>query len=200
MPASARMVASISPASSLRSRVSTLPRSGTTRRSPRKCLAIACRRSEAVPSVAPCGSSASEAALRLMNTSRGSSRSRQAASIKPGCEKVGMSLAECTAKSIRRSSSASSISLVNRPLPPTSASGRSWMASPEVRIMTSSIAASSTPSAPASRARTVRACTSASGLPREPIRKGAVDCVIFPLDGRGSFRAPSPERGRVARL
>ena len=84
MPASARIVASTSPASSLRSRVSTLPRSGTTRRSPRARLAIACRRSEAVPSVAPCGSSASEPALRLMNTSRGSSRSRQAASINPG--------------------------------------------------------------------------------------------------------------------
>ena len=47
-------------------------------------LAMACRRSEAVPRVAPCGSSASDLALRLMKTSRGSSRSRQAASISPG--------------------------------------------------------------------------------------------------------------------
>ena len=44
----------------------------------------------------------------------------------------------------------------------------------------SSIAASSTPSATASRARTLRACASASGLPRVPIRKGAAaeDCTM----------------------
>ena len=37
--------------------------------------------------------------------------------------------------------SASSISLVKRPLPPASASGRSWMRSPVVRITTISIMA-----------------------------------------------------------
>ena len=47
-----------------------------------------------------------------------------------------MSLAECTARSIRPSSRASSISLVNSPLPPASASGRSVMRSPVVRIGT----------------------------------------------------------------
>ena len=47
-------------------------------------------------------------------------------------------------------------------------------------MMTISIAASFTPSATASRARTVRACTSASGLPRVPMRKGAApeDCAM----------------------
>ena len=50
-----------------------------------------------------------------------------------------MSLAECTARSIAPATSASSISLVNRPLPPASASGRSWMRSPVVRIATISI-------------------------------------------------------------
>src|ERR1039458_9628789 len=97
---------------------------------------------------------------------------------------------------MRRSSSASSISFVNRPLPPTSDSGRSWMTSPLVRMIVSSIASSSSPSAVAKRARTVRTCTSASGLPREPIRKGAVDCVIFPLDARAPCSAPFPEKGR----
>ena len=110
-----------------------------------------------------------------------------------------MSLAECTARSMRPSSSASSISLVNRPLPPTSASGRSWMASPVVRMMLSSIASSDTPSAAASRARTVRACTSASGLPRVPMRKMVVaDCVILPHDARASCSPPFREKGGPA--
>ena len=34
------------------------------------------------------------------------------------------------------------------------------------------------PERAASRERTVRACTNASGLPRVPMRKEAVDCVI----------------------
>ena len=177
-PASASSVASTWPSSSLRSLVSTLPRSGVTLRSGRSRLAIAWRRSEAVPRVAPCGSSCSDLDLFEMNTSRGSSRSRHAASIKPGCEKVGMSLVECTARSTLPASSASSISLVNRPLPPSSLSGRSWMVSPLVRMIANSMSSSLAPNAAASRARTVCACTSASGLPRVPIRKRAVDCAI----------------------
>ena len=77
---------------------------------------------------------ANDPAMRLTNTSRTSSRGRQAASTKPSGNTVTMSLAECTARSIAPSSSACSISLVNRPLPPTSASGRSWIASPVVRM------------------------------------------------------------------
>ena len=50
-----------------------------------------------------------------------------------GCA-VGMSFMLCTATSMRRDSSASSISLTNRPLPPASDRGRSWMASPVVLI------------------------------------------------------------------
>ena len=73
-PASASKVASTSPSSSLRSRVSTLPRNGTTARSGRSRFTSACRRSEAVPTTAPCRSSRSVLALRLMKTSRGSSR------------------------------------------------------------------------------------------------------------------------------
>ena len=62
-PASASSVASTSPSSSLRSRVSTLPRNGTTARSGRSRFTSACRRSDAVPTTAPAGSSRSE--LRL---------------------------------------------------------------------------------------------------------------------------------------
>ena len=70
----------------------------------------------------------------------------------------------------RRRSAPESISLVNRPLPPMSVSGRSCTMSPEVRITTSSIASMSIPWAAAMRARTSRACASASGLPRVPMR------------------------------
>ena len=82
-PASASSVASTSPASSLRSRVSTLPRNDTTLRSGRSRFTSACRRSEAVPTTAPAGSSRSDFALRLMKTSRGSSRGSTAAMIRP---------------------------------------------------------------------------------------------------------------------
>ena len=50
---------------------------------------------------------------------------------------------ECTAISIRLSIKASSISLVNRPLPPTSARGYCNILSPDVFITTISIAPSS---------------------------------------------------------
>src|SRR5262249_59506980 len=53
------------------------------------------------------------------------------------------------------SSSASSISLVNRPLPPTSASGRSRIASPVVRITLISMRSGATACAAASCARTM---------------------------------------------
>ena len=52
----------------------------------------------------------------------------------PSGSAVGMSLAEWTAISTAPARSASSISLVNRPLPPASISGRSVMRSPVVRI------------------------------------------------------------------
>jgi hypothetical protein len=44
-------------------------------------------------------------------------------------------------------------------------------------MITISIAASLQPHATASAARVMRACASASGLPRVPMRKSAVDCV-----------------------
>ena len=124
-PANASSVASAAPSSSLRSRVSTLPRNVMTSRSGRSRFTCACRRSEAVPTTAPRGNSRSALARRLMNTSRTSSRGRKAASTRLSGRKVGTSLAECTARSMLPASSASSISLVNSPLPPASANGRS---------------------------------------------------------------------------
>ena len=61
-PASASSVASISPVSALRSRVSTLPRSSSTLRSGLSRRACACRRSDAAPRRAPWGRAAIELA------------------------------------------------------------------------------------------------------------------------------------------
>ena len=82
-PATASSVASTSPASSLRSRVSTLPRNGATPTSGRSRLTKACRRGEAVPTTAPAGSSRNVLALRLMKASRGSSRGKKAGEHEP---------------------------------------------------------------------------------------------------------------------
>ncbi len=63
--------------------------------------------------------------LALMKASRASSRGKNADSTRPGGSTVVMSFDECTARSMAPLSSASSISLVNSPLPPRSVSGRS---------------------------------------------------------------------------
>ena len=60
------------------------------------------------------------------------------ASARPGADSAGTSLIEWTAKCARPSSSASSSSLMKRPLPPMSWSGLSWVLSPEVTICSSS--------------------------------------------------------------
>ena len=85
--------------------------------------------------------------------------------------RVAMSFIECTARSISPASSASSISLVNSPLPPTSDSGRSWMRSPEV-LMTHDLdpRLRQARARPSAAPRTSCACASASGEPRVPIR------------------------------
>ncbi len=181
-PASASNVASTSPASSLRRRVSTLPRNDTTARSGRSRFTSACRRSDAVPTTAPAGSSPSDFDLRLMKTSRGSSRGSTAVMMRPSGSAVGMSLAECTARSTSPAASASSISLVNSPLPPTSDSGRSRMASPVVRMIRTSMRSGARPWAAARHPRTIVAWASASGLPRVPIRRATEpeDCTCQP--------------------
>ena len=78
-----------------------------------------------------------------------------------------MSLAECTATSIRPSSNASSISLTNTPREPISPNGFVRSRSPAVVI---GISAISTPG-PRTRAAASSACVSASREPREPTRR-----------------------------
>ena len=90
-----------------------------------------------VPSTAPCGSRGRSARSRDERVAR--VLARQAGGDDQPPAAVGMSLIECTARSMRPSSNASSISLVNRPLPPISASGRSWMTSPVVVMATMSM-------------------------------------------------------------
>ena len=83
-PHSARTSASTSPASSLASRVLTLPRIGTTARSGRSRSNCARRRSDAVPTRAPRGKPARVSAPRPTSTSRGSSRLSTPADRKSG--------------------------------------------------------------------------------------------------------------------
>ena len=87
----------------------------------------------------------------------------------------------------RRRASASSISLVNRPLPPASASGRSWMRSPLVRIdldldplrrrSRAPRPAPRAPCAPAPAPAGCRACRAAGSMPE--------DCATGPRNASG---------------
>ena len=82
-----------------------------------------------------------------------------------------MSFIECTAMSIRPSLRASSISLVNRPLPPMAESGPCNIRSPVVWMISTARApfARSAGSAAARRRPTSSAWARASGLARVPI-------------------------------
>ena len=110
-------------------------------------------------------------AMEETSASRTSSRGRKPAIATPSGISVGRSLAEWTAASTSPARRAASISLVNRPLPPASASGRSWIASPLVRMILSSMRSISQPCASARRRRVSFACASASGEPRVPRMK-----------------------------
>ena len=134
-PASASSVASARPSSSFLSRVSTLPRKSMTSRSGRSRFTCAARRSD---------ERADHRARRQLGK-RGrlgadegvahvAARQHRGDDNASGST-VGRSFIECTARSTVAASSASSISLVNRPLPPKSRSGASLMRSPEV-VMT----------------------------------------------------------------
>ena len=128
-----------SPASTLRSRVSTLPRTGTNVTSGRASRSDTTRRRLPVPTRAPGGSAASEPWRGATRTSRGSARTGKQARTSPGGRLAGTSLTECTARSARDSSNASSISFTKSPLPPTSESGLSWMRSPVVVTSSSAV-------------------------------------------------------------
>ncbi len=114
-------------------------------RSGRACSNCAWRRTDEVPMTAPAGrqangfaGSACAWAEPRISASRASSRRSVQASTMPGGSAVSRSFRLCTAKSMRRSASASWISLANRPLPPISARRRSCTASPVVRMACSS--------------------------------------------------------------
>ena len=162
------------PWSSLRSRVSTLPRIGGNA-APRIARASCATRLTLLVPIAGAGPSRLSAWAQdpapvpagSTSASPGFSRSSVAASVSPAGSAAGMSLLLCTAMSTEPASSASSISLTNRPLPPASRKDTSASRSPEVLISTIS---HGTPQRSASSAATVRACTSASWLPRVPIR------------------------------
>ncbi len=164
----ARSVAPMAPDSAFLRRVSTLPRRSSGFRSGRRRSACAWRLSEAAPKLAPCGRPSTVSASDEMSASRGSSRGRKPAMATPSGISVGRSLAEWTAASIAPARSAASISLVNRPLPPASARGRSWMMSPLVRMILSAMRSGSQPRASERRRRVSSACASASGEPRVP--------------------------------
>ena len=173
-PHNASTSASTSPAASLSSRVPTLPRIGAIARSGRARSNCAVRRNDAVPTRASLGNCASGMPPRDTSTSRGLSRGRIQPISSPAGRRVSMSFRECTARSMRRSRSASSISFVKRPLPPISASSRVWTRSPVVRIGAISIpcSAASSGCASRSRSRTSPAWKSAIALPRVPMRMG----------------------------
>src|SRR5437899_1100737 len=123
-------------------RVDTLPRSGTTARSGRRCRICATRRRLDVPTVAPAARPATDV-IPLSRVTRASAafpRSGTTPSASPSANSVGRSLRECTATSIRPSRSASSISCVKNPFPSSWWSGRSTSASPRVALTTSSAA------------------------------------------------------------
>ena len=119
---------------------------------------------------APLGKTSKLANRSLTKASRGSSLAGIAPIASPAGPAAGMSFSEWTAASISPASRASSISLVNRPLPPTSESWRSLILSPEVVITVSDAAVPIL-------SLTHPAWASASLEPRVPIR---TCCVITP--------------------
>ena len=168
-PAAARTMASSPSLSSLRRRVSRFPRRGTMVRSGRWWSSWAWRRRLLVPTRPPRGRSVNRAPVREIRTSRGSSRSVMATMSRPAGRSVGTSFMLWTARSTRRSSRASSISLTKRALPPTWASGTSRILSPVVLIVCSSTVRSG--KAARSRSATWFACQSASCDPRVPMTR-----------------------------
>ena len=92
-----------SPASTLRRRVSTLPRSGTISRSGRAACSDTARRRLLVPTRAPCGQLGERRRGAAPRARRADPRARErSASASPGGSSPGTSLIECTAKSARR--------------------------------------------------------------------------------------------------
>src|SRR6185436_1414492 len=145
-------------------RVGTLPRRSSTVRSGLRARSCARRRNDEVPTTAPLGSWSSPTPPRDTSASLGSTRVRSAPIASPGVSSVGRSLSEWTARSIRPSRSAVSISLVKIPLPPMRRNEARGFRSPVVS-MTVTVAAP-----PGRSFCTIPLWASASALPRVPIR------------------------------
>ena len=141
-PALAKNVHSATPSSNFFRRVCTFPRNSTTFKSGRRFSNWARRRRLDVPTTAPSASSVIEPIVGEMNASLTSSRGKYVSNNNPSGWIVGMSFIEWTAMSILPANRSSSISRVNRPLPPMSFKGRSWIMSP-VTLMTTTTNASS---------------------------------------------------------
>ena len=167
-PAQARSSPSTSPSSSLRSRVSTLPRSGTTISSGCNSRRKAARRALPVPMEAPLSSDPSPRPSRVTRASRQSARSRKAATSSPAMRSLGRSLAECTAASARPSEIASSSAALNHPSPSSRSTGVPGRSSPWARMTT--VSRASTP-APRSVSTARAACATARRLPRVASRR-----------------------------
>ena len=166
----------------LRSRVSMLPRSGSTDSVGSSARSCALRRADAVPIRMP-----GRISDAPHSASRGSSLAGYAPTASPAASVEVMSLAECTATSMRPSRSASSSSLTKTPRLPISPNGRVRSRSPAVVIGTSAISRPGRRSASAARS----AWVSASLLPREPTRRSTV--------AAGGVRRRDAARPRPAR-
>ena len=208
-PAHASTIASYWPSSTLRRRVSTLPRMGSKVAPGSRRWSWVMRRMLLVPrhGVEPRMADTASIvrgtpACRAGSTSasHGVARGRNAAMTSPGGSTTGRSLVLCTARSIDPASSASSISLTNRRLPApssgvVSASGAALARSPDVRMTTISLGS---PRA-SSRRATSRACHNANVLPRVPIRSGLASALTTrrtPAARRRPGACPAPRRLR----
>ena len=198
-PATASTSRSWSPASSLRSRVPTLPRTrpnsarGHARRNcaTRRTLPLPTRGAAPPSGPFPTADSVDGGATPAGSTtaSRGSARGRTAAIASPAGSSAGMSLALCTARSMSPRTSACSISLTKTRLPPTCDRLASRSRSPVVVMTTSS---HSRPLRARTRAATALACQSARSLPRVP----SLSRFTRPPGSSATRTVPAPRRSR----
>ena len=154
-------------------------------------------RGDEVPSFAPFGSALSDAPFEVISASCGFSRSGVATMRNSGGSTAGRSFIEWTAISTRRSASACSNSLMNNPLPPTSASDGVRILSPLVLIGTISMVRSAIADAIASR--TISAWMIASLLGRNPILSVAFMVQEHNSDLAKGFDTPWKALGRKSR-
>src|SRR5690554_5821033 len=124
----------------------------------------------------------------LTKASVGSSRSQIATSPRPSGNAMGTSFMECTARSARPSSMASSSSFTNRPLPPIFASGTSRILSPWVLILTSSTVMLSCSRSSSDLMNS--ACHSARALLRVAMRRVRLDMALTVVRGKCAPRLP----------